>query len=777
MSDVFTSRTMTDLGKIGIEDPWALLLNVPKHYDDFTVPLKSVPAIMRLEIGTSFYASLKLVSVATSQEIDAQKKALGQPARAGTGEYVNIELTDGMRSLKAMVFGRVKPWEQIRKDAIGQIIHISGKLSQDKRNPQFKVVNNLEIVPSSDRNRIVSRYGGRDGVITPGRVADLTKTALLHFADEAVDQILNNLGVPEQTVMQHCRIPFNDLKHLLMTLHIPRTPQDLERAMKSARRMNAYFGIRKALEATTRKPVPESAIPVDRELIRQLVDQHPFTPTKDQRLAIWDMICDLASETPMDRLLSADVGNGKTMAYGIPAAYAASKGKNVVILLPTEPLAGQVEKNIRTWYPQLKVHLVTAGFNGLVEQGSILVGTTAILAWLDKHPDWKVDFAVTDEQQKMGTVQRESLNNLGTHILEATATPIPRTMAQALFGNKKITLIDDCPVVKKISTKLVGNTLSEKRNAMDILYKTVADGGRVAVIYPLVAEKMAYVYHAKVETLKEAEKIGSAFKKLNFQVKSVKAAAESDDIVSELSKSVCDGFVIELHGEEQAHTRLLKRFERALGEHCQVLEFLGERIDEDLALKNKKTIIQGAEKWEKIKPNRVAVIHGRSKRDEKVEIIDLMNRGDADVLLATTLIEIGIDIADLRALAVIDADYLGAYTLHQLRGRVARNGGNGFFVMMASAPIDELDEKALDRLNLLVKFTRGSDIALHDMEQRGFGNLDAGGKAQKGFDDGLFSQLKLSPKEMDAFLADFTKEMKEQTKPAGWRQAASAPTP
>lgn len=111
MSDVFTSRTMTDLGKIGIEDPWALLLNVPKHYDDFTVPLKSVPAIMRLEPGTSFYASLKLVSVATSAEIDAQKKANGQPAREGTGEYVNIELTDGMRSLKAMVFGRVKPWE------------------------------------------------------------------------------------------------------------------------------------------------------------------------------------------------------------------------------------------------------------------------------------------------------------------------------------------------------------------------------------------------------------------------------------------------------------------------------------------------------------------------------------------------------------------------------------------------------------------------------------------------------------------------------------------
>lgn len=759
MSDVFTSRTMTDLGKIGIEEPWGLLLNLPQNYDNYTVPLKSLPAILRLEVGASFYAALKLVSVSTSAEIDAEKARQGHQPRAGNGEYVMIELSDGMRNTKCLVFGRVKPWESVRKDSIGKIIHVAGRVASDKRNPQFKVINNLEIVPPGDQNRIVSRYRGKEGVITPARVADLTKSALLHFTSDAVAQITDNLGVDEATVMQHCRIPFNDLNHLLMTLHMPRQAEDLERAKTSARRMNAYYGIRRALAATTRKPMPESAIPVDRDLIRDLVAQHPFTPTKDQRLAIWDIVCDLANPVPMDRLLSADVGNGKTMAYGIPAAYAASKGKNVVILLPTEPLAGQVEKNIQKWYPQIKTHLVTAGFSGLVGQGEILVGTTAILAWLRKNPEWKVDFAITDEQQKMGTVQRESLSSLGTHTLEATATPIPRTMAQTLFGNKKISLISDCPVKKSITTKLVGNTMAEKRSAMDILYKTVDDGGRVAVIYPLVAERMAYIYHAKVATLKEAEKIASAFRKLNFQVKSVKPAEDSEEILAEMSTSVCDGFVLELHGEESVHDRLQKRFERALGEHSQSLEFLGERQDEDLAAQNKKTIIQGAEKWEKLKPNRVAVIHGRSKRDEKVEIIDLMNSGKADVLLATILVEIGVDIADLKALAVLDADRLGAFTLHQLRGRLARNGGQGWFVMMASAPLNELDDKALERLNLLVKYTSGADIALHDMEQRGFGNLDAGGAAQKGFDDGLFPQLKLSPSELDTFLNEMARDL------------------
>src|SRR5690606_1926813 len=102
----------------------------------------------------------------------------------------------------------------------------------------------------------------------------------------------------------------------------------------------------------------------------------------------------------------------------------------------------------------------------------------------------------TDEQQKMGTAQREALNSIGTHVLEATATPIPRTMAQTLFGIKKVSIIKDCPVEKKIKTHLIGNTSDEKRNAMRILNHWVKQGRRIAVIYPLVSEHKAFYYHA-----------------------------------------------------------------------------------------------------------------------------------------------------------------------------------------------------------------------------------------------------------------------------------------
>jgi RecG-like helicase len=448
----------------------------------------------------------------------------------------------------------------------------------------------------------------------------------------------------------------------------------------------------------------------------------------------------------------------------------------VVILLPTEPLADQVAKNIRKWYPNLNLHLVTAGFNAEVTQGSILVGTTAILSWLKKNPNWKVDFAITDEQQKMGTVQRESLNSLGTHVLEATATPIPRTMAQTVFGSKKITIIKDCPVKKSIKTQLIGNLIPEKRAVMDLLYKRVGQGDRVAMIYPLVAEQMAFFYHVKTDDLKTAEKICAALKKKSgFSFKNLTIHSESLEMLAGIDRTISDGFVVELHGEEDAHARLTKRFVQKLGELSESLEYIGCQVDEDLTLRNQKTILQGASKWEKLKPGRVAVIHGRSKRDEKTAIIDLMNAGEADVLLATTLIEIGVDIADLRALVVIDADHLGAFTLHQLRGRVARNGGDGDFFMIASSALDDLDPIALNRLNLLVNYTSGADIAMYDMEQRGFGNLDSGGKSQKGFESGLFPQIKLSPSESENFLKEMTRDIENANKINASMEAVLAP--
>ncbi|MBI6882946.1 DEAD/DEAH box helicase [Pseudomonas putida] len=757
MTEAFTPNVISRLTKYGIEEPWELLLNLPERYDDFTLPIKSIGAIKRLGHGKSFYGKLILTGVKTSTEIKKERQANGEVVDAGSGtEYVRVELSDGVSSTSALVFGRIDPWLLLKKVKLGKVIHVSGKVKQKNG---YTNLDALEVVPEEDIGKIVARYRGMKRVLSPEKIADLTKISLIHNTARAVEEIMDGLNEEESGIRKNCRLPFN-LQQLLMMLHIPDSPENLKKALDSAKRMNAYYEIRKALAATERKPCPEARIPKNLELIQELVSRHPFakTITNDQKRAVWDIIKDFDQDKPMDRLLSADVGNGKTLAYGIPAAYACRLGKNVVVLLPTEPLAGQVAENISGWYPEVKVHLLTAGFKDEVKQGEMLVGTTAILTWLKNNPEWKVDFAVTDEQQKMGTLQRDALNSIGTHILEATATPIPRTMAQTLFGSKKVSVIKDCPVVKNITTKLIGNTIEERRDLMTNLEAWVAKGSKVAVIYPLVAEQQAYYYHVKAEVKKEAEKVASLMKKANVSVKSINPVEEVPHLLHELENTAEDGFIIELHAEEQAHNRLQKRFDRYMGASAELLRFMGSRIDEEMEQKNKTTIMNAAAKWEKKFPGRVGVIHGRSKRTEKADIIRDMNNGKYDILVSTTLVEIGVDVKGLMALAAINAENLGAYTLHQLRGRVARSGGDGDFFMMASCPVDELEPGSKERMDLLVKYTSGDDIAVYDMEQRGFGNLSAGGRNQKGFDDGLFPTLKLVPSELEHFLRDLARE-------------------
>lgn len=761
MSEAFNANVMSRLRKLGFEESWELILNLPDNYDDYTVPLKSIPAILSKGHGKSFYATLRLDGVKSPEQIQQEKVAQGNATSSQGAPYVKVELSDGIRTNTAMVFGRIAPWLDLLSKFRGKVIHLSGKVQS---RGGYTNLSSLEVVPFTDQNKIVPRYRGKPGVMAPAKLSELTQVSLIHEVDTAVDFMLDALGVDEATAMSHCRIPFNNLKQMLITLHRPKTRDDLEKALVSARRLSAYYEIRKAMKATLRQPNPNSRIAMDRTLIADLVKQHPFTPTRDQRQAIWDVIKDIDSETPMDRLISADVGNGKTMAYGIPAAYVASQGRNAVVMLPTEPLAGQVASNIQAWYPHLNVHLATSGFNGEVKQGDILVGTTALLSWLVRNPHWVADLAVVDEQQKMGTAQRDALTGLGTHILEATATPIPRTMAQTLFGHKKVSLIDDCPVEKTLKTYLLGNSSEEKKTAYNMLSKCMEQGQKGAVIYPLVAEQQAYYFHIAAETLKEAEKLAAMIKKAGLSFKFVRPYddMESQELLGELNNSISSGFFAEYHGEESVFKRIQKRFDRYMGESAGKFEYMGSRVDSDMHERNRRAILSNQDAWEKKRPGRVAVIHGRSKRNDKKNIIEHMNNNGADILIATTLIEIGVDVKDLRFVLVLNAELLGSYTLHQLRGRLARNGGVGEFIMMTGCPLDELDPDARARLDLLVKYTSGKDIAHHDMEQRGFGNLAAGGRNQKGFDNGLFPSIKLTPSELDTFLSDLARDM--QTK-------------
>lgn len=755
MFNELSKKMQDNLRKFGIDEPWQLLFSLPKNYDDFTKPAL-LSDCLKLDVGDGFYIQAMVSGVRTNAEVEQDKRSKGQDVKVAARPYLKIDVTDGVTTKSPLHFGFQEPWLNVKKHQLGKIIQLSGRIGSYKGE---NTLENLNLVPYEEQGKINPRYRGKKGLIAEGTIAELTKIALLHSVDDAAKKICETLGEDEAKVLRSCGIKFNSLKHLITTLHMPRTSEDLSKALNGARRLNAYLGIRQAMESTIRKPVPSAAVPIDKELIKSLVDRHPFTPTGDQRRAIWEMIKGMSQNVPMDMLLSADVGNGKTMAFGIGAAYMASQGKNVVILLPNAALANQVYDEISSWYPELKMHLVQKGFKGTVEEGSILVGTSAVNSWLKKNPEWRVHMAITDEQQKMGVLQRQEISKEYTHILEATATPIPRTMAQTLFGNKSVCFIEDSPVKKEIATHLMGNTFPERRKVMDLLEKALADGNKIAVIYPLVAEKQAHYYHIAAQSLKEAEKIAAMLKKTGTSIKDVTGVADAPDLLKRLDADRDTGFVVEVHAEDIAQERIQQRFDEYLKENASLVTYLGSLVDEALVQKNRATIEAGARMWEAKHPGRVKVLHGRADEDEKTRVIREMNAGNGDILVATTLVEIGVTIDKLVCLVVVDAENLGAYTLHQLRGRLVRKGGKGDFYMLAGSKLEDLSDTARDRLRLLIKYTKGSDIAMHDMDQRGFGSFKEGGK-QNGFTDGLFPGLKLSASELENFLQEVSAEIK-----------------
>ena len=754
MSEEFSANLLSRLAKIGIDEPWELILNLPNSYDNFIKPMNSIAAIRKVEDGQFVYGCLILSGVRTSEDIEKKKKADGVSFNPSRVPYVSVELTDGNARVTGMQFGSTRNWVAAGKTSLKKKVFFYGKKGTYNNFPSFT---DVSVVPVADQGRLVARYSGKEKVISPEKVGQCVQIAIMHYMDQCVDYLLDKFGEDEQDLLNICDIKFHSLKHLLTTLHLPRTQEDLNAALVAARRLNAYFGVREALSHKIRNPEPRAAIPVDRDLIAKLVADHPFTPTRGQRAAIWDIIKDLGGQTPMDRLLSADVGNGKTMAYGIPAAYVASKNKNAVILLPTEPLANQVASNIKSWYPDTNVHLVTQGFSGQVLRGDILVGTTAVLTWLENNPEWTADLAIVDEQQKLGSQQIQQMVKKHTHFLEATATPIPRTMALSVFGGKSISVINDSPVKKFINTKLIGTGEEEMREAMACLvHRVKKEGKKIAVIYPLVVEQDAYVYHINVETKERASEIAKRFRAAGASIKELVDVKDEEAGLRDECQAFSEGFVAEVWADAQAAGKLSKRFDKYFEGVESAVTFVGSKVDARITERNSKTILQGAKRWESLFPGRVAVIHGRSKKEEKSQIIDRMNNGEADVLLSTTLIEIGIDVKDLAGLAVVGAENLGAFTLHQLRGRIARNGGEGNFFMIASKPLNDLEPEALDRMRLLERFTSGDEIARHDMNQRGFGSLGVGGKAQAGFEDGIFPKMKLTPSELEGFLKEVT---------------------
>jgi ATP-dependent DNA helicase RecG len=409
---------------------------------------------------------------------------------------------------------------------------------------------------------------------------------------------------------------------------------------------------RRAVEEQTSAP----ALGEEGDLTRRYYDTLPFTLTPEQQAAIGEIREDLADVRPMQRLLQGDVGSGKTVVALYALLRAVEAGHQGVLMAPTETLAEQHFLTIEGLCRDLGVRceLLTSSLPSRqhrevrerLESGEaeIAVGTHALIQEGVEFRSLAV--AVVDEQHRFGVEQRRALGRATPHVLHMTATPIPRTLAQTVYGDLDVTEIARPPRGRRpVVTRWVSHERSAE--AYTRLRRHLQDGRQAYVVCPLVSESEtieARAAEGEAERLREAELAGF----------------------------------------------------------------------------------------------RVGCLHGKLRPAERREVMDAFKRGELDVLVATTVIEVGVDVPNATIMIVQEADRFGLAQLHQLRGRVGR-GGEQSYCLLVSRPKDDLTEEAARRLEALVETGDGFALAEVDLELRGEGQLL--GTRQSGLSDLKFTQL------------------------------------
>lgn len=635
------------LKRLGFSTLAECLLSAPKEYKDFTQPQEVVKPGEHL--GRPVYFVLKIVG---RSMFDRDGNETHYPPVAFR---LQLDCVDRRGSpLRVTAFGNVWPFVELDPDSL---LHVHGALEEFRG--QLCLVNPVVVHPKQ-RGTVATIYKGKQGQVSGDALAAGVERALNRL-DEASVLLLAQAGLRTSEFTAHYKV--DDPKKLLYALHRPKTLAQGLRARNIARQMALDTVVRRAAAAKSRPPVSGSAITIDKDFLASLIADLPYPLTGDQDKAVNEIVDDLRSAFPMRRLLSGDVGTGKSITFMLPVAAAYEAGAEVAILAPSQLVAEQLARELQELFPGLPVCLVLSGAK--IGQG-VCVGTTALLS-AAKRAKKVFQLVVVDEQHKFSVEQKLAMVARATNLLEATATAIPRSLALVNFGGMDVSLLRDSPVVKHIDTVIVNDEVMSDVHDF-ITNDILKHGGQLAVIYPLVND-----------------------------------AAEAEE------------------GARPAPRPASKS-----GEGLQ-------------------SVTGAAQHWERRFPGRVGVLHGQMTTDEKGAVIAAMHAKKLSVLVSSSVIEVGVTLPSLQALLIESPERYGVSQLHQMRGRLARKGGNGTFFLHVGANVQP---EAMERLRLLEQCGDGFALAERDMDLRGFGDVEDDSASQTGSARTLFHGVALTHKEI-----------------------------
>jgi len=433
-----------------------------------------------------------------------------------------------------------------------------------------------------------------------------------------------------------------------------------------------------------------------REAIREVL---PFHPTAAQKRTLGEIVTDMRQPSPMRRLLQGDVGSGKTIVALQAMLVAMENGYQAALMAPTEILATQhflaarklLERSSRAY----RVVLLTGSLDedrkrsnrGLINRGEaqLVIGTHALIE--EKVEFDRLGLVVVDEQHRFGVLQRFRLmkkpNQAEPDVLVMTATPIPRTLALSLYGDLDVSVLDELPPGRTpIVTRRVPGERSD--DVWDFLRKQVAQGRQAYIVYPVI------------------EGTNDDQPELDFSHDEAEPTPTQD---------------------EPAHRKATRKGKTA--------DLFPSATPSTVAA-SKSGLKSAVEMHDKLRKGplaglRVGLLHGRLDADDKEVIMRRFQRGEIDVLIATTVIEVGVDVPNASVMVVEHAERFGLAQLHQLRGRVGRGAAKSYCILMTGAKVSP---QAEERLNAMVRTQDGFELAELDLTMRGpgefFGTRQAG---------------------------------------------------
>ena len=615
------------LNKLGIFSVFDLISYFPKKYIDYSS--RSLIKDLRTGENVTVYGRI------TSLKTFTTKKSL---------TIIKVTITDESGSFELNFFySKINRYSMERYKSqfpLGAGIIVSGcakfddysnQITIDK--PQFQIVSE-ENSGSSNLNigRIVPVYP----LVENLNIKALRK-AIFNALETYGDKIENL--VPEKLIQKH---EMYDRKQAVRIIHFPDDMEQLEKARFTLVYEELFLLQIKLLSIRdfNASNIETVALNIKEDgLVQTFIKSLPFELTGAQKRAVNEILNDINSDKPMQRLLQGDVGSGKTVVACIMLLAAIENGFQAAIMAPTEILAQQHFNNFVKWLTPLGINTALFTSSNTKKQKeklekdlrngqiNIAVGTHSLIQ--DKVEFKNLGAIVIDEQHRFGVKQRNMLKTKAEipQMLTMTATPIPRTLALTVHGDLDLTIIDELPKGRKpIKTALL--PLSQRKKALSLIREEVEKGHQAYIVFPLIEES---------ETL------------------SAKAATKE-------------------------------------------AEELQNGVFSDL---------------------KVGLLHGKMKTDEKDKVMSDFKNKVYDVLVCTTVVEVGVDVPNATVIVIENAERFGLSQLHQLRGRVGRNSLQSYCVLVSSTK----NEDTIHRLNVLVQTNDGFVIAEKDLEIRGPGEV------------------------------------------------------